>query len=275
MTLHFASAATPEFPWAKAYWASVQKHTEGDVGMFRYFFWNSDVAIPLPPVPSEEHLAPVPANRCRTMQRGEFLQRLTIGSHRDVVMFTDADMLMQRPFAYDEMNLVLGVGENEVLVGVNGHEDDTLWHEAHLLFAHEGCDQECMDANVKALDQALPGWRELPVRNIGVIVARIETYQRLYDLSRALLPLVEGIFAHYACIQFCVCYCIGRFLRQRLLPQSIHTHGHFGLPAGAAWDADGDVCWDGVKAVFRHALNLNPPKGCEPPRHEWHQDLKQ
>ena len=116
----------------------------------------------------------------------------------------------------------------------------------------------------------------MPIRNCGVIIATKATYRKLYYSVAALLPVVEAVFPHWAAIQFCICYCVSRFLKLATMPRMIHTHGHFGMPTGAFWgEYQGEagtvfqtMAYDkptdtrvSRPAVFRHAMNLLPDKG--------------
>jgi hypothetical protein len=283
--IHLVTAATPGYPWAKPYWDSVLKHvmpdnpgptvwTEPDPkAEFQRIFpmflettpgYQSRLALAKPPYPSRWFTARLPENRTKCLQHGEFLQYLIPLTARDVVIFTDADMLMQRAFSQDELELFCSLGADEVLLGPNGDTADTLHDEAQLLLAHDDANVEQRARATDLLRTALPEWWDMPARNTGVVICQLQTYRRLYDLTRAVLPVCEAAFAHYAALQFAICYAVGRWLRGHVLSRSIHTHGHFGVPAGATWDAEGNVCREGQRCVFRHCLNLTPEKGPKP-----------
>ena len=273
--IHLVSGATEGYPWTEAYWQSVHRHMppiknllnfDGDTMMLdghiarTRMFRITDLLM-------FENDIERPKNRCKSLQAGEFLKRLRPLEDRDIIIFTDADMVMQRPFERREIEeFVFCTEPDTVWLAVNGEPGDTLRHEAELLEP---------DVEDWIVDKLFPGWREIPVWNCGVIVARAATYARLRDMALALMPAAETCFRHYAVIQWVICYCVGRWLKHALLPRTIHAHGHFGLPKDCGWDETGDVivrsaeCGvrseEGVKAVFRHALNLTPPKGARPP----------
>lgn len=254
--IHLATGVTADYPWAEAFVDSVVARANVEVSL-KFFSIDHDA-------PGMVRV-PMPGNRCRCLQHGDFLDALNALSHRDTVIFTDADMIMQRPFTDTELYEFNMLGKDEVLLAINGAKGQTLFEEAGLL--EPKCEMWVVDA-------LFPGWQELPVWNCGVIVARVETYRRLHDMVRALLPVAESCFGHYAVIQWVICYCVGRWLQHRLLPQTVHVHGHFGLPPNASFDADGDVwvretshapaCVEPVRAVFRHAIHLQPVKGPAP-----------
>jgi hypothetical protein len=289
--IHLCTGATEGYPWLDGYVASVMRHVPVNVQMkgaagpaiefqprvflcgFKNALWRYEHAG-TNRILHGLHV-PVPGNRCKSLQHGAFLDALNAGSPRDMVIFTDADMVMQRPFTYDELYDFHFTGKDEVWLGVNGKEGDTLLEEARLLEASSVNRKDHAIFDSWIFEQMFPGWRELPVWNCGVLVCRVETYRRLHDMARALLPVVESVFEHYAAIQWCLCYCIGRWLKHRLLPRTIHVHGHFGLPQDCFFDGEGRVRIgggargagreeEGELAVFRHCLNLTPEKGPGP-----------
>src|SRR5205085_125387 len=113
------------------------------------------------------------------------------------------------------------------------------------------------------ISELFPGWQEMEVRNCGVMVARRHTYQRLYDLTRALLPACYLCFGGAAAIQWLICYCVQRWLVLGNLPRTMHVHGHVDPGPEVVFDSEGNAHVNGVRVVFRHALNLDPVKNWE------------
>ncbi len=260
--IRLVTGFTAGYPWAERYVESVNTHLNPNIE--KHFFTHDVPNRSLLNPKLGARVVPLPENRCTSLQHGEFLKHLEPLADWDLIIFTDADMIMQRPFTLDELHELGRLRAGEVKVAYNEGHGWTLADEAELL------DQQCEDW---VIDSLFPGWRTLPGWNCGVIVARASTYRELYHMARALLPVAESCFAHYAVIQFVMCYCIGKWLKHLLLPQSIHVHGHFGLPKNAEWDDSGNVLVTdeaGVKemAVFRHCLNLTPAKGARPVNHK-------
>lgn len=233
--IQLATAATAAYPWLPAFVASLKRHCNVP---FRVFEPGKDV--------------PYPRVRGEMLQHGAFIKHLPPLTADDVLLFVDADMIMQRPFTPEEIEWFHRLQPDEICVGLNGPRGETLLDEAALLEPQvEGW----------VLDSLFPGWQPLPAWNTGFVAARRSAYQRLYDMSRALMPAAESCFAHYAAVQWVMCYCIGRFLKHVELPQTIHLHGCWGKPEGHSWSETGEAKFNGELAAFRHAMNLTPPKG--------------
>lgn len=268
--IRLVTGFTAGYPWGEPYLESLDRHLNANIK--RHLFTHDVPNRSLLNPKRVSKVLPLPENRCGSLQHGEFLKHLypEAMANYDLIIFTDADMLMQRAFTQDEIHELGFLQQGQVKLGYNGGHGWKLADEAQLL------DQQCEDW---VIDAMFPGWRELPGWNCGVIVARAATYRDLYHMARALLPVAESCFAHYAVIQFVICYCVGKWMRHLLLPQSIHVHGHFGLPKNAEWDDAGNVLVTdetGVKemSVFRHALNLTPSKGERPVNHQHTKDTK-
>jgi hypothetical protein len=247
MSIIVASAFDEKYPWGQAFTESARKHhpdvvifdVGGDVDRARAA---GKIAMPRPMEVK---------NGCP--QHGAFLEHGDF-SPLDVVIFGDGDMVMQRPFSVCERaelhQLPLGV----VLAGENQPGWHSLLEEANLLQAK---------AEGWVVDELFPGWRELPIWNTGLLAARAATWQRLYDTVRGLLPVGFALFDHYATQQWVISYAMGKWFQRLDLPRTICCHGLAGPVAGMTEDAEGNVYWEGTKAVFRHAINLTPPKAVQ------------
>jgi hypothetical protein len=232
--IQLITAATADYAWLPAFAASLRQHCN-----VPYRVWEVGRDVPLPGTPNQ------------MLQHGKFLEYTTMIPGDPVLLFVDADMIMQRPLAADELALFAGLGADEICVGMNGARGQTLRHEA-----------ESLSPKVEEflVDALFPGWAELKSWNTGFVAARRSAYLRLYDMTRALLPLGENCFAHYAVVQFVMSYALGRWLKHVELPPIIHLHGCWGEPAGFSWGDNGEALWCDRLVAFRHAINLNPPK---------------
>lgn len=242
-----ATSVTDGYPWYPTFAASVKR------------YWpNPLVTVTVPEDFTE--------NRCRSMQHGAFVDHMGLVADNapdPVIAFLDADMVMQREFGLWEIGVLEDTEPGEIWIGPNHQAGDKLTKEIPWL------KPQCDDW---VIDTLFPGWREVAVWNTGFAVARRSTWRRLRDMTRAILPAVESCFDHYACLQWAICYCVGKWLAQRELSRTIHLHGLWGFPEGAHCDAEGNAYWHDQLAVFRHAINLDPPKrsllGGESPRRQ-------
>lgn len=191
-------------------------------------------AIPLPAALARGHTG----NSC--IQQGCFLDVLG-ADDSDVIVFTDGDIRMQRPPGADELAWMRAIPQWTVAVGWNAGPNDTLHDEASRI---------ALDGEGRNLFRS---WPHRKVYNVGVIVCRAATYRAVYDRYMAHWPTYSPHTPHYAANQFLMCVVIAQLgLRVWEMPQSVHTHGCFGLPAGVDEEEDGTLWADGVKVLFRH-----------------------
>jgi len=79
-------------------------------------------------------------NRC--LQHGEFLEALQCEPD-DIIVFTDADMVMQRPMDENEVRMVGSLEDGDVAVGYNKGYDESLADEARIIGLALGSEQMC------------------------------------------------------------------------------------------------------------------------------------
>lgn len=187
--------------------------------------------------------APLPAARALghsgnwCVQQGCFLESLDAADD-DVIVFTDGDIVMQRPPSTDEIAWMRAIPPHTVAVAWNAGPRDTLALEADRI--------ELGPAGRQAFADVL----SCTVYNVGVTVMRAATYRAVYAAYLELWPQLQS--AHYARNQFLLCAVFARLglLVWEMHPR-MHTHGCFGLPAWAE-DRGGDLYVDGVPVLFRH-----------------------
>ncbi|MBI4601303.1 MAG: hypothetical protein HY721_05000 [Planctomycetes bacterium] len=185
-----------------------------------------------------------PGNSC--VQHGAFLEVIP-GTERDVVVFTDGDMVLQRPASPAELEFLRTLGDGVVGVSYNAGPEDTLLSEAGRLLA-----QVPLEALTEGV---LGGRRQLPVYNTGVIVARRGTYRGLHEAYMARWEEVGGFFRHYARQQWLLSLVLGTGgFRPVVLPYTFHLHGCYALPPGARFDREGYATYEGERVLFRHHL---------------------
>jgi hypothetical protein len=176
-------------------------------------------------------------------QHGAFLQVID-GPDDEVLIFTDGDIIMQRPFTEQELTWLENLPADTVAAGYNSGPDETLAVEAGRLFPRFGLDQ--IGARL--------GYMDRPCFNIGVIAARRRTWQRIYTEYMTRWQLVTEAFGHPARQQWLVVNTIHRLgIRVEVTPYSLHANGHYGMPPGCYYR--GGVLYAGEEVVcLRHKL---------------------
>lgn len=191
-------------------------------------------AIPLPAALTRGHTG----NFC--IQQGCHLDVIGAADD-DVIVFTDGDVRMQREPAANELAWMRAIPPDTIAVGWNAGPGDTLRDEASRI------------ALASPARESFMSILHRKVYNVGVIVTRAATYRRIYDRYMELWPHFAPHTPHYAANQFLMCAVIAeQGLHVWELPQSVHTHGCFGLPKGITEDDQGQL-WAGEGLVlFRH-----------------------
>jgi hypothetical protein len=155
-------------------------------------------------------------NHC--LQHGAFLSVLNFISEEDIIIFTDADIKLQRPFRADEILFFRGIGENGIGVNYNRSDSDFLIEEAGRLKPA---------LSIEEIENKYPEIAALPTYNTGVIIAKYKTYAQLYDLYNKHWAEFKNIFMSNAKQQWLLSYLINKNFKPVIIPDLIHTHGKY------------------------------------------------
>lgn len=176
-------------------------------------------------------------------QHGSFLQVLD-GPDDEVLIFTDGDIVMQRPFTEHELALFEGLPDRTVAAGYNSGPDETLATEAVRLFPRFG---------LGAIGAVL-GYLNQPCYNIGVFAARRSVYRAIYAEYMTRWQLACDAFGHAARQQWLVVNTIHRLgIQVQVTPYSLHANGHYGMPPGCHYRDGLLYCGEEV-VCLRHKL---------------------
>lgn len=227
------TAFDPDYILGNSYEASLHEHCNIP---FRVFSVGSEVAgrtmVPKPDMP---HLM---------LQDGGFIRFIPDIPDDEVIIFTDADLRMQRPFTPEEIAFLAGFKPGEVGCGINQIYGATLDLEFNQLHAVQSKGE---------LEQSMPGFRSQRIWNTGFVVAQKATYQKLHEEFVKLRPAVDACFLWHPRVQFALSYLIGTRFQHVLIPQTLHTHGHCGYPQGVS-EENGVLKCGGETVVFRHKI---------------------
>lgn len=190
------------------------------------------------------------------LQAGGFLPLKRGIADTDLIIFTDGDALLQRPFTDEEMTKLKEWPARTVGLSYNAGPDDTLGAEATRLGTAHLPQDEKEAARKRVLTDALArGFDlDLPVYNLGVIVCRAKDYQLWHAAYINQLPCLQGLFTHHAHQQWGLCAALkGAGLKVEVLPYSFHLHGHYPTPEGTGREK-GRITYGGQPVAFRHHL---------------------
>lgn len=185
-----------------------------------------------------------PGNGC--IQHGNWLPYLPAADNV-VIICIDGDVKMQRPFSISERveletwpDGVIGIGPNEPKVG-----GDSMGNELHRIQpirSHE--------ATLTHVGMA----SDAPIGNAGCVVATRATWIRLWMAYLKRWLDTAPLFTHIAVQQWTLNLAINEGFTRRVLPQTFHTHGHWGYPGPPfdGWGEDGVATVGGETILFAH-----------------------
>lgn len=217
-SLLLATAFTPEYARAPRYLASIEQHCN----------------IPFQKLlvgPDMPHFGMMGG----IVQAGFFLSYL---QPCDVVIFTDADLLMHRPLDADEIEFLSSLKEGQISACYNKHGVEYFHEELPMLYQR---------------GPTPAGYDDVKVYNTGFVAARIATYGRLFKQFQRLWPEFDPPFEHYAKIQLCMCAAAHELgLEWVVTPTRLCTHGHMGAHPGVI--ASTPPTFNGRIICFDHRL---------------------
>lgn len=182
-------------------------------------------------------------NSC--MQHGGFLSALNFVDPSDIVIYTDADIKVQRAFSNSELDTLCSFCHGDVGVGYNKDENDLLTDEAQNLKPK---------ISLEELNKHYPGIYRLKTFNTGVIVATKKTYERLYELYNEHWESFSKMFNHYAKQQWLLSYLIQKHFSVKILSNLVHTHGHYPVELRVKRGAGYKFCIFSDIVVLNHAI---------------------
>lgn len=189
------------------------------------------------------------------LQQGYFLDYLpdTVAERNPTIVFTDMDMVLQRPLDLTEKSWLENWPEGVVGLSYNSHPQDDLISEAYRLELR-------VDTEERLLNQFM--FASGKVYNMGVVVARYHTYRKILGEYKCQWPMFMAVRPpdQGRGIQFLICHSIHAIgIRVWEMPLSWHAHGHAGLagdaPLGTSLEQRGlvDRLTDAL-VLFRHAV---------------------
>lgn len=187
----------------------------------------------------EQNAGAPPETEC--VQHGSFLAALPETRNFLGIMYTDGDLTMQRGLNADERQF-LRLRHGEVAIGYNGGEHETLLTEYHRLSAKKSPAEM---SNLWGED-----WSQRNIYNVGCIAATRGTWDYIYHLYMRHWQLACDCFVHQARQQWLISWIVSH-LMVKVMPWSLHAHGHFGLKPGMARQGE-QIYHEGKLALFRH-----------------------
>lgn len=194
------------------------------------------------PLSSDKVKSPNP-NTC--LQHGGFLPALDHLPDDTIIIFTDADICVQRGFTPDELERLSSFNKQEIGVGYNEAISQTLTMEMNNL--------EPLITPERILT-LFPKCDQYAVYNTGVLVAQKQTYHRLYKEYVDQWNKINSALNHYAKQQWLLSYLIQSKFSPRLLSDEIHTHDHHPIKLRVNREYGHKFCIANTPVVFSHRI---------------------
>jgi len=154
-------------------------------------------------------------NTC--MQHGGFLEALDFVKDDAIIIYTDTDIKMQRPFNESELQMLISCKDGQVFVNLNMSEEQTLLDDIDIVPANVTADE---------LLKKYPEFSSFKSYNTGVIVSNCKTYKQLYQKYNEFWLDFEPLFDAYVKQQILLSYIIQKCFQLRVLPYTIHSQAN-------------------------------------------------
>lgn len=186
-----------------------------------------------------------PGNGC--IQHGNWLPYIPRHADDEIILCIDGDVRMQRPFSTDEWDWLQGWQDGQVGIGPNEPKSggDSMGNELHRIKPLLSFEETLAHFGARYDD---------PIGNAGCIVATRRTWERLWMAYLRRWLETAPLFEHIAVQQWTLNLCINEGFERVVLPQSFHTHGHWGYPGLPAdgWGLDNTATWESETILFAH-----------------------
>ncbi len=160
-------------------------------------------------------------NRC--IQHGEFAKFLDEANSDDIIIFTDGDIVLQRQFNDEEIDMILNLKSDEFLANYNMHKNSTM----HRVIDHVGGDRnELIRFAKNRLDineEELKNYKEM---NTGVLISTKSNFLKLANIYSDYYTEITHLIPGFWNQQFLINLVVNKFFKYVDLPYSFHTHIH-------------------------------------------------
>jgi hypothetical protein len=201
-----------------------------------------------------------PTESCGMIQHGRFLDALPFLQPNDLIVLSDADIIVQRDFSADEKHLFEKFDQNTISAGPNDHrlEFDNLYQEARRISIKFGF-----------LGTYHPtDFEKIPVWNCGLLVGRAGLFRRIQESYEQDCTEFYNNCDHRSRCQFQFWHAWHRMAGPKTfkpLSMTTHAHGHFGRPPDiefrqeyyeldSSYSVDQVVYYHNFKIMFRHYM---------------------
>ena len=164
-------------------------------------------------------------NRC--IQHGEFARYLPECGDDDIIIFTDGDIVLQREFTDEEIEMIKSLPENTFYANYNYRyrsslediiDPNTIGRISDFLNRHYGISRNQLT--------------EFAEMNTGVLIGRKKDFIKLSELYNEHHQELLGIIGHFCYQQYLINVVIGKHFNYKELDYTFHSHSHHSVKNG-------------------------------------------
>lgn len=178
------------------------------------------------------------------LESGEFTKFYNFDDN-DILILLDYDIIQQRPFSYEDIELVKDIGDNEFLLTRNDFTEDRN--------SNSEADIVCMDRSI------LSDIQPFKMYNCGCQIGKISTWKKIYKEWKLIHNKWEEKCKHHATGQLLFNYIAHKNHVIRELHPSFHSSWgfdgleHFSRDSKFYLHSDGNMD-NGIMVLFNHHL---------------------
>lgn len=161
-------------------------------------------------------------NKC--IQHGEFVNFFEECSEEDIIVFTDGDIVLQREFSDEEIELIKNIPERTFLANFNFKLDSSL--EDIMSVADERTLLNFLKTNYDIERNDLKNYKEM---NTGVLIGRKKDFHELSELYGETFNQISRIINGIHCQQYLINVIINKYFNYIPLDYSFHSHAHHSI----------------------------------------------
>jgi len=161
-------------------------------------------------------------NKC--IQHGEFVKFFPECNDDDIIIFTDGDIILQREFFDDEINLIQNIPENTFLANFNYKLNSSLddIKDPNTF----GRISQFLKSNYDINPHDIKNYKEM---NTGVLIGRKKDFSKLSDLYELTHQELKSIINHFCYQQYLINVIINKYFNYIPLDYTFHSHAHHSI----------------------------------------------
>ena len=161
------------------------------------------------------------SNRC--IQHGEFAKFLDEASSDDIIIFTDGDIVLQRQFNDDEIDMILNLKSDEFYANYNMHKNSTMYRVIDYVGGDRNKLLRFVKNRLNIEEEDLKGYKEM---NTGVLISSKENFLKLAEIYSEYYEEITQLIPGFWNQQFLINLIINKFFNYSDLSYDFHTHIH-------------------------------------------------